>query len=80
MAINTKKYIEAYLKIVDKNFQLIDFKLNKSQLRLYNIVKKQTEANKPVRIIILKAENRFSTLMKNFVQIFSTNILMEYCT
>lgn len=68
MAINTKKYIESYLKIVDKNFQLIDFKLNKSQLRLYNIVKKQTEANKPVRIIILKARQMgFSTLIEGIL-------------
>ena len=37
MNINTKKYIEEYLKIRDKKSQIIDFKLNTPQQKLYNV-------------------------------------------
>ena len=55
MNINTKKYIETYVKIRDKSGSIIDFKLNKPQQKLYDIIKKQKEEKKPVRVIILKA-------------------------
>ena len=42
MNINTKKYIEEYLKIRDKKSQIIDFKLNTPQQKLYNVIKEQT--------------------------------------
>ncbi len=62
-SINTKLYIEEYLKIKDKNSHIIPFKLNEPQLKLYNTIKEQKKANKPVRIIILKARQMgFSTL------------------
>lgn len=63
MAINTKAYIENYLKIQDKKSQLIPFKLNQPQNRLYDVIKRQSQQQKPIRIIILKARQMgFSTL------------------
>ena len=62
MNINTKKYIEKYVKIRDKSGKVIDLKLNEPQQKLYDIIKQQKEAGKPVRIIILKARQMgFST-------------------
>lgn len=63
MSINTLKYIEEYIKIRDKNSKIIQLKLNKAQIKLYNIIKEQKRAKKAVRIIILKARQMgFSTL------------------
>ena len=63
MSINTKKYIEAFLKIKNKEAQIIPFKLNYPQQRLYDVIKEQKQKKKPVRIIILKARQMgFSTL------------------
>ena len=68
MNINTKKYIEKYVKIRDKAGNIIDFKLNEPQLKLYNIIKEQKEQGKPVRIIILKARQMgFSTLTESIL-------------
>lgn len=62
MSINTKKYIEEYVKIRDKNSKIIPLKFNEPQLKYYNTIKKLKEQNKPVRIIILKARQMgFST-------------------
>jgi hypothetical protein len=63
MPINTKKYIEAYLKIKNKNSQIIPFILNEPQQELYNKIKELKQQHKPVRILILKARQMgFSTL------------------
>lgn len=60
--INTKKYIEEYVKIRDKNSNIIPLKLNEPQQKYYNVIKKIKEEGKPVRIIILKARQMgFST-------------------
>ena len=60
--INTKLYIEEYIKIKDKNSKIISLKLNEPQLKYYNTIKRLKEENKPVRIIILKARQMgFST-------------------
>lgn len=68
MSINTKEYIENYVKIRDKSGQIIDFKLNKPQQKLYDIIKKQKEEGKPVRVIILKARQMgFSTLTESIL-------------
>ena len=62
-SINTKKYIETFLKIKSKNSEIIPFKLNYPQQRLYDVIKEQKQKKKPVRIIILKARQMgFSTL------------------
>jgi len=65
MAINTLAYIENYLKIVDKKSQLIPFRLNKPQLRLYEAIKEQVKLGNPVRVIVLKARQMgFSTFIE----------------
>ena len=62
MNINTRKYIEEYLKIQDKNAKIISLKLNKPQLKLYEALAKQYKEGKPQRVIILKARQMgFST-------------------
>lgn len=61
-SINTKKYIEEYVKIRDKNSKIISLKFNEPQLKYYNIIKELKKQNKPVRIMILKARQMgFST-------------------
>ncbi len=61
-SINTKKYIEEYVKIRDKNSKIISLRLNEPQLKYYNTIKELKKQNKPVRIIILKARQMgFST-------------------
>lgn len=68
MSINTKKYIEKYIKIRNKEGKIVDFKLNRPQQRLYDIIKEQKQAKKPVRIIILKARQMgFSTLTESIL-------------
>lgn len=68
MAINCKKYIENFLKIKDKNSQIIPFILNEPQLELYNTIKRLKQEHKPVRIIILKARQMgFSTLTEGIL-------------
>ena len=63
MSINTKKYIENFIKIRNKSGQVVDFKLNTPQQKLYDIIKQQRKEGKPVRVIILKARQMgFSTL------------------
>ena len=62
MSINTKKYIEEYVKIRDKKSKIIPLKLNEPQLKYYNVIKELKKQRKPVRIIILKARQMgFST-------------------
>lgn len=62
MNINTRKYIEKYIKIRTKTSEIVPLKLNTAQEKLYNIIKKQKQEQKPVRIIILKARQLgFST-------------------
>jgi hypothetical protein len=66
--INTKKYIEQFVKIRDKVGRIIDFKLNEPQQKLYDIIKEQKKLGKPVRIIILKARQMgFSTLTESIL-------------
>lgn len=68
MSINTKKYIEKYIKIRNKEGKIINFKLNSPQQKLYDIIKEQKQAKKPVRVIILKARQMgFSTLTESIL-------------
>lgn len=61
--INIKKYIESYVKIRDKNSNVVPLILNKPQQRLYDVIRMQKSQNKPVRVIILKARQMgFSTV------------------
>lgn len=62
MSINTKAYIEKYIKIRDKNNNIVSLVLNEPQLKYYNVIKKMHQERKPIRIIILKARQMgFST-------------------
>ena len=66
--INTKKYIENFIKIRDKNSDIIPLHLNKPQQKLYDIIRTQKQQNRPVRIIILKARQMgFSTLTAGLI-------------
>ncbi len=68
MSINTKQYIERYVKIRDKAGNIIDFIINEPQQRLYDIIKKLKEEKKPIRIVILKARQMgFSTLTESIL-------------
>lgn len=68
MSINTKKYIEKYLKIQDKNAKIIDLKINKPQMKLYNALAEQYRQGKPQRAIVLKARQMgFSTLTEAII-------------
>ncbi len=68
MNINTQRYIEKYIKIRNKEGKIIGLKLNSPQQKLYDIIKEQKKAKKPVRIIILKARQMgFSTLTESIL-------------
>ena len=68
MNINTKRYIENYIKIRNKEGKVVSFKLNAPQQRLYDIIKEQKKEKKPVRVIILKARQMgFSTLTESIL-------------
>lgn len=67
-AINTKAYIEEFLKIKNKNSEIIPLRLNKPQMKLYDLLKRQHEQGKPQRVIILKARQMgFSTLSEALI-------------
>ena len=56
-------YIQRFLKIIDKRGKIVGLLLNEPQKRLYEVIKREWEAGRPVRIIILKARQMgFSTL------------------
>lgn len=55
MSINAKKYIENFVKIRNKDSEIVPLILNQPQQKLYDVIKMQRKAGKPVRIIILKA-------------------------
>lgn len=62
--LNCLLFIQAFLKIRDKEGHLVALILNPPQQRLYNAIKAQWQAGKPVRIIILKARQMgFSTVV-----------------
>lgn len=66
--LNCLEFIQRFLKIRAKDGSIIDFHLNPPQKRLYEAIKSQWEAGKPVRIIILKARQMgFSTLVEAII-------------
>ncbi len=68
MIINTKKYIEEYVKIRDKSGKIIPLKLNEGQQKLYDVIRRQRKENKPVRVIVLKARQiGFSTETESII-------------
>ena len=63
-----KDYIESCLKIKTKSGTVVPFRLNDAQKKLYAVAKKQQDAGKPVRLIILKARQLgFSTLTEGLI-------------
>ena len=47
---------------------MVNFKLNKPQMKLYNLLKKQSEQGRPQRVVILKARQMgFSTLAEGII-------------
>lgn len=65
---NAKDYIENFLKIKTKEGKLVPFHLNRAQRRLYDVIREEHEAGRPVRIIILKARQLgFSTVTQGLV-------------
>lgn len=66
--LNCLLFIQQFLKIRDKDGNVIPFLLNKPQMRLYAVIREQWKAGKPVRIIILKARQMgFSTLVEGII-------------
>lgn len=58
-------YMENFLMIRDKRQQIVPLKLKPAQKRLYDIMKSEYEAGRPVRIVILKARQLgFSTVIE----------------
>ena len=65
---NAKEYIQRFLKIRTKAGDIVPFVLNPPQLKLYDVIKREHAAGKPIRIIILKARQMgFSTLTEALV-------------
>ena len=63
-----RDYIESYLRIKTKTGEVVPFRLNRAQEKLYAVAKAQQDAGKPVRIIILKARQLgFSTLAQGLI-------------
>lgn len=63
-----KDYIEGCLKIKTKSGEVVPFRLNDAQRKLYAVAKRQQDAGKPVRLIILKARQLgFSTLTEGLI-------------
>lgn len=62
------EYIEGCLKIKTKSGTVVPFRLNDAQRKLYAVAKRQQDAGKPVRLIILKARQLgFSTLTEGLI-------------
>lgn len=63
-----RDYIENCLKIKTKSGTVVPFRLNDAQRKLYAVAKRQQDAGKPVRLIILKARQLgFSTLTEGLI-------------
>ncbi|MBQ7646669.1 MAG: hypothetical protein IJS94_05305 [Clostridia bacterium] len=68
MKITAKWYIESFIKINTKDSKVKNLRLNTTQKRLYNEIKRLRKAKKPVRIIILKARQMgFSTFTEALI-------------
>lgn len=66
--LNAHTYIEKCLWIKNKSGEIQRFTLNPPQEKLYGVVREQSRAGKPIRIIILKARQEgFSTLTEALI-------------
>lgn len=79
---NTRLYVESFLKIKTKAGEIVPLKFNHPQARLYEAIKAQAKAGKPIRVIVLKArQTGFSTvseaiIYKKTATNFNTNALI----
>lgn len=65
---DARQYIERALKIRDKGGEIIPFRLNRPQRRLYEQVQELEAAGLPVRVLVLKARQMgFSTLIEGLM-------------
>lgn len=65
---NGKEYIENFLYIRTKESELVKFKMNEPQRRLYDTMAELRRKRQPIRIIILKARQMgFSTLTEGLL-------------
>ena len=82
---NNRTYIEKCLKIVNKDGELVPFKLNAGQIIVDNIIADLEKRNKPVRLIILKARQMgISTYTEGYIfkktttQTFKTSSIIAH--
>lgn len=74
---NNRLYIEKCLKIINKEGQLVPFKLNAGQIIVDNTIKDLEARNKPVRLIILKARQMgISTYTEGYI--FKKTVTQTY--
>ena len=74
---NNRLYIEKCLKIINKEGQLVPFKLNAGQIIVDNVIKDLEARNKPVRLIILKARQMgISTYTEGYI--FKKTVTQTY--
>lgn len=65
---NAGEYIENLLWIRTKDGSEVKLRLKPAQWKLYNVVREQVKAGKPVRVIVLKARQQgFSTLISALI-------------
>ncbi|MCD7844448.1 MAG: hypothetical protein LUG57_01045 [Oscillospiraceae bacterium] len=68
MAVSSLDYIQENLFIRTKDAQIVPFRLNGAQRRLYDALEAQRQAGKPMRAIVLKARQLgFSTLAQALI-------------
>lgn len=61
-------FCEKYVKIKNKDGEMVPFKLRKYQLRLWYLILQMIAENRPVRIIVLKSRQLgFSTMMQAYL-------------
>ena len=74
---DNRLYIENCLKIINKEGQLVPFKLNAGQIIVDNVIKELEAKNKPVRLIILKARQMgISTYTEGYI--FKKTVTQTY--
>lgn len=58
---NAGAYIESFLKIRTKKGDIIPFRLNRPQRKVYEAMRRQQREGKPIRVIVLKARQQGMT-------------------
>lgn len=67
-AADEKKYLEKYGHIKTKRGRIEPFRFNPPQEKYYEVIRRETDAGKPVCIIVLKVRQMgFSTLTEGVI-------------